>query len=165
MTVTITTARLVRDLARQRAEIERRVAERADLPDLADGRAVVSWLMRLVHREMPDAEKVRMRIATAQVLESTSDPLHHKEASDRLAYLLGDTPEPRRYAGPGDVILTADEATALVALLNRAGDAVLMGDCNAQAPSGNVRRAFDGGQIRSRRTEAATDARGSAAAF
>ena len=141
MTITAATARLVRDLSRQRHELQRRIAERPGLPDLDDGRAVVSWLMRLVHRRMPDAQKTAMRIAASTMLESTSDPLHHREAHDRLAYLFGDTPEPRRYAGPGDVILTADEATALVALLDRAGDAVLMAGPAIQGPTPRRRRA------------------------
>ena len=65
--------------------------------------------------------KVAARVLMAAMLESTRSPLHHAEAEAHLSYILGDTPEPRRYAAPGDVILTADEAAQVCELLDRVG--------------------------------------------
>lgn len=98
-----------------------RIAERPGLPDPSDAHAVDAWHRRQIHRHLSPDLKVAARVLMAQMLESTRNPLHHAEAEAYLSYILGDTPEPRRYAGPGDVILSADEAALVVDLLDRVG--------------------------------------------
>ena len=102
-------------------DLRERVAERPGLPDASDPAAVDAWISRQRHRHLADEIKIAIRMATHKMLESTNDPLHHKEAEQHLSYILGDTPEPRRYAGPGDVILTAAEAELVIELLDRVG--------------------------------------------
>jgi hypothetical protein len=102
-------------------DLRERVAERPGLPDPRDPGAVDAWASRQLHKHLGSEAKVAIRIALAKMLESTNDPLHHAEAQAHLSYVLGDTPEPRRYAAPGDVILTADEADLVCELLDRVG--------------------------------------------
>ena len=102
-------------------DLRARIAERPGLPDGRDAHAVDAWQSRQIHKHLAPELKVGARVLMAAMLESTRNPLHHAEAEAHLSYILGDTPEPRRYAAPGDVILTADEAAQVCELLDRVG--------------------------------------------
>jgi len=105
-------------------DLRARIAERPGLPDPRDPLAVDAWARRQLSKHLSAEIKVGLRIALAGLLEHTDNPLHHAEGNAHLSYILGDTPEPRRYAGPGDVILTADEAELVVELLDRVSSTV-----------------------------------------
>lgn len=91
------------------AQAMREAARGAQLPPMPHG--LRAWLTRAMGRRGSAAERLQLRLEVAPLLDMLPAP-QRAEVERRLAYVLGDTPEPRRYLQPGEVAVRAEQLQA-----------------------------------------------------